>query len=519
MAALLWHATIEKDHKRDKMPTTAPASLLSRRLWLAQSISAGATLASWSPLGRSAPLTGQAAANTSAVSGANPAKATAGGNADWPLRVLLIGNGAYSHNAVLRNPPRDTALLAKAFQARGAQVQVLGDQSASQLDAAIRSFLQARNNRAEALWLGYSGHAVQIGGRNYLQGVDSDFSTPARVRERGVDLDMILSLVERSGPPAAVVSIDACRNNPFEPERTRGLAIGLAAQEPKGLCVSFSTAPYTKALDGDDGQYSPYAQALANALAGQQSKSLDMVLRETADSVYRSTRQRQIPEYRSALRSEWWFGPRTISLRDTKANAQPQTSGNTSREVGYRPDEPAAEARYSQVDTRNWTQLDRDLQTGLRRMSDAQVLEIIRTTAQGRGDENQRLLAAMVLEDGHPAVRKQPAQARKLLLPMANQGHVLAQTLLGESFYIARDYAPAYKWLSLAARSNFPRATIDAGQMIAEARADGDPTAGALQTLRGMLEQGKASLPPNPGKPSPEAMEQAEQLRKLLQGR
>ena len=55
--------------------------------------------------------------------------------------------------------------------------------------------------------------------------------------------------------------------------------------------------------------------------------------------------------------------------------------------------------------------------------------------------------------------------------------------------------------------------------LIAEARADGDPTAGALQTLRGMLEQGKASMPPNPGKPSPEAMEQAEQLRKLLQGR
>lgn len=504
----------KKDDKRDKMPRTAPASLLSRRLWLAQSASAAATLAAWGSAAIAAPSTPLA----SSPSSTGQVSAGSGGT-DWPLRVLLIGNGAYSHNAVLRNPQRDTALLAKVFQARGAQVQILGDQSASQLEAAIRSFLQARNSRTEALWLGYSGHAVQINGRNYLQGVDSDFSTPQRVRERGVDLDMILGLVERSAPPAAVVSIDACRNNPFEPERTRGLSIGLAAQEPKGLCVSFSTAPYTKALDGDDGQYSPYAQALANALGGQQNKSLDMVLRETADSVYRSTRQRQIPEYRSALRGEWWFGPRAISLRDTRGSAQPQTTGNTTREVSYRPDEPATDARYSQLDNRNWTQLDRELQTSLRRMSDAQVQELLRITAQGRGDDKQRLLAAMVLEDGHPAARKQPAQARKLLQPMANQGHVLAQTLLGESFYAARDYAPAYKWLSLAARSNFPRATIDAGQMIAEARTEGDPNAGALQTLRGMIEHGKASMPTNPAKPSPEAMEQAEQLRKLLQGR
>ena len=486
------------------MPDAKQDLPLSRRLWIGKTMSSAAALSCWH------------APTLAAPPGKPPAAAA---QSEWPLRVLLIGNSAYSRNAVLSNPERDTALLSKAFQARGAQVQVLSNQTAAQLESGIRSFLQARSSRTEALWLSYSGHAVQINGRNYLQGVDSDFSTPQRVRERGLDLDMVLGLIERAAPPAAVVSVDACRNNPFEPERTRGLSIGLASQEPKGLCVSFSTAPYTKALDGDDGQYSPYAQALANALGGQQNKSLDMVLRETSDSVYRSTRQRQIPEYRSALRSEWWFGPRSISLRDARGATQAPSNGGASREVSYRPDEPQAKSRFDQVSASHWIQLDGELQTALRQMGDSQIQSLLRSTAQGRGNDHQRLLSAMVLEDGHAAVRKQPAQARKLLQPMAEQGHVLAQTLLGESFYAVREYAQAYKWLSLAARSQFPRATMDLGQLIAEGRTAGDPTAGALQLLNGMLNHGKASMPTPGSSPSAETMEQVELLRKKLQGR
>ena len=226
-----------------------------------------------------------------------------------PLHVLLIGNANYQRNAVLRNPPRDVQLLGQAFGARGAQVKMLLDQTAQQMDSAITTFLRQLQRTPAAIWIGYSGHAVQMDGRNFLQGVDSDFSTAQRVRTHGLDLEKVVRLVERTQPQAAVVAVDACRNNPFEPERTRGVALGLAPLEPKGICISFSTAPYTKALDGDDGNYSPYAQALAQALSGTQSKSLDHVLRATADAVFAHTGKRQIPEYRSTLRAEWWSTP------------------------------------------------------------------------------------------------------------------------------------------------------------------------------------------------------------------
>lgn len=499
---------------RDLTPAApAPQTALTchRRHWL-YGLAASALWPAWAADAMAATAAPQGSAQAPVQ-----APATLGGTA-LPLRVLLLGNASYRHNAALANPPRDVALLAQAFQARGAQVRTLANLSAQAMEAAVRQFLQDPATRSSALWLGYSGHAVQIDGRNYLQGVDSDFSTPQRVREYGLNLDLLLGLIERARPPAAVVAIDACRNNPFEPERTRGLSIGLAAQEPRGLCLSFSTAPYTKALDGDEGQYSPYALALAQALSGQQNKPLDKVLRETADSVYRGTRQRQIPEYRSALRSEWWFGARSVSLLDSQGAAQQPGTSTASRSSSYRPDEPAVQERYQQRNAASWTQQDQQLQLALHRMSDAQVQTVLRTTAQGGGDEHQRLLAAMVWEDGHPVARKQPAAARQLLLPLASQGHALAQTLLGESFYAARDYGQAYKWLSLAARSNYPRAHTDLGQLIAEGRAEGDPTAGALQMLRGMLEQGRAMQMPG-GPPSPEVMEQAEQLRRMLQGR
>lgn len=481
----------------DTAPTAQRAALFDRRQWL-YGCAAGALLPSW------------------ATAAAPTATATSAPGTALPWRVLLIGNARYQRNAVLTNPTRDTALLAQAFQARGAQVTTLSDLSAQALEAAVRQFLQTPSPRGSVLWLGYSGHAVQIGGRNYLQGVDSDFSTPQRVREHGVDLDLLLGLIERAQPLAAVAAIDACRNNPFEPERTRGLSVGLAAQEPRGLCVSFSTAPYTKALDGAEGQYSPYAQALAAALGGTQRKSLDSVLRETADSVYRSTRQRQIPEYRSALRGEWWFGPQGISLQATTGSTT-AAAGGTSRSSSYRPDEPAAASSFAATDGDAWARQEQQLALTLRRLSPAQAQALVRRAAP-RGNETDCLLAAQVLEDGLLSIPKAPAKARQLLLPLAQQAHALAQTLLGESLYLAGQYDQAYKWLSLAARTGYARAETDLGQMIAAGLAEGDPQAGALQMLRGMLRQGQAMMPPAGNTtPSPAMLEQAEALRRMLQ--
>ena len=447
---------------------------------------------------------------------------TAGRIDKLPLHVLLIGNSSYARNAALRNPERDVQLLEKAFTARGARVRKLLDLSVNQLENVIPSFLASLGPPPFTVWLAYSGHAVQINGRNYLQGIDSDFSNAAKVRGFGLDLDRVQGLLERARPVAAVLSVDACRNNPFEPEMTRGAVEGLAALEPRGMCVSFSTAPYMRALDGESGQNSPYARALADALAGKQSKSLDTILRETANVVYRSTAQRQIPEYRSSLRGEWWFEADAVALRELDASpttAGPKTEGearNLTRQVSYRPDEPPQPARYTNTDVEHWMRLEQTINTAVRRTGKSQAAELLARVARSKPSDEERLLASVLLEDGMAGVTRNQLKARQLLQPLATGGNAYAQTLLGESFYSDRVYDQAYKWLSIAVRSGFPRAMTDLSQMEAEGLSGSDPQAAAIRMLDSMMRQ-SANVIPKPGQPpTPEMQDAANRMKELF---
>lgn len=388
-----------------------------------------------------------------------------------PLKALLIGNGNYQSNARLDNPAMDTKVIGDALRQRGAHVVYAHDLSAAALQQRIQQFIQQSSRTPTTLWIGYSGHAVQIGGRNFLQGVDSDFSTAQRVREFGVELDGVLQWLERARPSAAVVSIDACRNNPFEPERTRSQLQGLAAQSPRGLCVSFSTAPYTRALDGEAGKASPYAQALAQSLQGDKATSLDDLLRMTADKVYQHTARRQIPEYRSALRAHWWFegqGVRLQALDSGPAQPLPGLASSASREVAYRPDEPSAIPRqYGQRSLHSWDALEHAVDRQIQNLTHSAMRQAMRRAVQAarHSDTDVQAMPALVSAKLHlegPAfLQPDPARGRQHLLPWANQGHVLAQTWLGESFFRSQIFDQSYKWNALAARSGYPRAQLN----------------------------------------------------------
>lgn len=447
-------------------------------------------------------------------------RAAAAQNAACPLHVLLIGNSRYQRNAALSNPERDVQLLEQSFTARGAHVHRLLDRTAQDMEKEIREFLARLDRQPVALWIGYSGHAVQIEGKNYLQGIDSDFSSPHKVRGHGVNLDTITGLIQRNAPAAAVVSVDACRNSPFQPERMRGAPQGLAFLEPQGLCISFSTAPYAPAMDGDAGTYSPYAQALAQALAGTEKKSLDQVLRETANTVFARTHKRQIPEYRSALRAEWWFEGQHVHLlphNKRTANGAAVQSTHT-RAVAYRPDEPTPQPAYAHATDSDWRDLDMALQTRLARTSPQAAQQLAQRHRQGKLPLQEQLLLSMLLQDGLAGLSAAPRQARQMLSPWAAQGHVYAQTLLGESWFAEQAYDHAYKWLSLAARSGFARARMNLSHMHMLGHGNADPAASALQALEAMLKETQHRLPPREQAttPSPQLLQEVERIRQGL---
>ena len=431
--------------------------------------------------------------------------ARAASTGELPLSVLLIGNADYRNGAELLNPLRDLELLSRTFENRGAQVTTATNLSAEQIGNAIGGFLTNAARNANAIWLGYSGHAVQIDGRNWLQGVESDFSSPRRVREAGIDLDRICAQLMRSNPAAGVVSIDACRNNPFEPERTRGTVAGLAAQQTHGLCVSFSTAPYTKALDGESGQNSPYARALADALAGKERKLLDDVLRETANQVYASTRQRQIPEYRSALRRQWWFGAKGIELTgtDTQPAAPSGASRGKTREAAYRPDEPSSDTPYDAMTDTEWKRYEAGHLAQLKHILPVEAQDLVQRAQFGGTNDEESIRAALLLEEAVFGVSKDPSLARRLLTELSQHGNALAQTMLGESLFDSGQFDQAYKWLSLAARTGYERAMGTELEQLADGGLQGH-LGGLLGSVNGLRDtSSNLSAPRTPPRTPP----------------
>ena len=422
-----------------------------------------------------------------------------------PLLALVIGNNRYQQNARLANAVRDADLVAAVLQEMGAEVIRLRDASADQMRQRVVDVAKRAASQGAVAWIYYSGHGVQIDGRNYLQGVDADFSSPERVRRQGLDLTWVTAMLTRDRLPAAVVLVDACRDNPFMPQ-TRGLdGYGLAPVEPQGLLIGYSTAPFKKALDGRQQPNGPYASALASVLR-QRPVGLHEALRNVARLVYQSTGQQQVPWFSSSLRVDLLLEQRGVSLANlvtaSPVGAAPTRGDGTRSATSYRPDAPAVEPHRSGAD--HWQRLEARLLSQQRYADAASARRLVSAVKQGRASEDDRLLAAMVLTDGTAGVSPDLGQAARLLSPPAHGGNALAQTLLGELRYTQRDVAEAFRWFSAAAESGFTRARLNLADLtirrdLANGELKTDSLDGLFRAARPAQEQMHAPMQVSPG--------------------
>jgi len=87
------------------------------------------------------------------------------------LTALVIGNAAYVHAGVLRNPVNDATDMSDSLRACGFEVVCLPDASHQQMDQALSDFHKALGNQDVGLFF-FAGHGVQIQGINYLAASD-----------------------------------------------------------------------------------------------------------------------------------------------------------------------------------------------------------------------------------------------------------------------------------------------------------------------------------------------------------
>ena len=249
--------------------------------------------------------------------------------ADGPLRgvALVIGESEYDALPDLDNPERDARALDDLLGDLGFDVNRVLDGDAEELGEEIADFVEDAAEADVAL-VYYSGHGVELGGRNFLVPVDTDLTTPQSAGRSLVAVDAMLEALART-VPITIMLLDACRTNAFPPgqvialpeseaplpidgpglEAMRGPTPVARAEAPGGLgvVIGFAASPGQAALDGPPGGNSPYAAALLKHL-GAGGYPFGDVMTLVSEEVYLETDARQLPWVNSSLRRFLSFG-------------------------------------------------------------------------------------------------------------------------------------------------------------------------------------------------------------------
>ena len=227
-------------------------------------------------------------------------------------RAFVVGNSAYQFTSVLPNPGSDAQDLAARLGDLGWNVTLKLDLSRAEMMNAFAAF--SRQLQPDDVSLVYfAGHALQMGGENYLAPVDARVESEDGVRRQFVPLNALLADLSRLSRTRIVI-LDACRDNPFaegiaaggEKSRSAGGGRGLArVYAGVGSFIVYSTQPGNVALDGR-GRNSPFTRALLDnmSLAGA---DVHAVMRRVRAAVQQETNEAQIPWENSSLVDEVAF--------------------------------------------------------------------------------------------------------------------------------------------------------------------------------------------------------------------
>ncbi len=213
--------------------------------------------------------------------------------------ALVMGNSRYDHAPTLNNPENDARAVASALTALGFQVTgPLLNQSKAEMDNALRQFgRQARG--AEATVVYFSGHGVEVGGKNYLLPKDVTLERESDASLEAVALDVVLDQISAARGYRLVI-LDACRDNPLANNMTRAngsktVYRGLAPIEPGGQTyVAYAARAGQRSQDGAASGNSPYTTALLKFLP-QSGLPLERLFGAVRDEVKQTTHDAQTP--------------------------------------------------------------------------------------------------------------------------------------------------------------------------------------------------------------------------------
>ncbi len=209
--------------------------------------------------------------------------------------ALVIGNQSYKESP-LSNPVADAKLIASQLKECGFDVTLATDLTQAEMSVKVGEYASkvgaAGSNTISFFY--YSGHGVQIDGKNYMVPVDdSSITNSATAKLKCQSIDQVIDVVPSK---TQVIVLDACRNNPFKNTNERfskGLSQISTPRNVENFLTLFSTQAGQTADDGS-GRNSLFTECL-NERMKEMNTQIITVFNEVADDVKTKTGGRQTP--------------------------------------------------------------------------------------------------------------------------------------------------------------------------------------------------------------------------------
>jgi hypothetical protein len=222
--------------------------------------------------------------------------------APLPNRLaIVIGNASYQQSP-LKNPLNDARAVSESLKRYGFEVHSYMDLKSAQ-SGEIKQLIRERVAPYTTVIFYYAGHGIQIDGENLFPNVDANFGRLESIREQSIKLNEVLGAISAVKPKAAVVVLDACRDNPFEKETGQAGNKGLArAVSPPASVIFYATRPGSTASDGS-GSNGLFTDVFLKEMANPELP-LELLFRRVSSAVYKASKGEQEPWVEGVIREE-----------------------------------------------------------------------------------------------------------------------------------------------------------------------------------------------------------------------
>lgn len=246
--------------------------------------------------------------------------------------AFVVGNGAYKNVAQLPNPPIDAKAMASTLRNVGFEVIEGSNLSRDQMTENLLDFGRKAQGSDVAVFY-YAGHGIAVGGSNYLLPVDADIKSEMDVK-LGAAINIDLTLDQTMGDAKVkLVFLDACRDNPFAAKiksnsatRSVNVQSGLAEMKSgEGTLIAFATGPGQTALDGQEGNNSPFTRALIDNIT-KPGVEIQQAMTSVRAQVNEETHKGQLPWGHTNLIGAVYLNP--AQQTQQVANAAPTASSS-----------------------------------------------------------------------------------------------------------------------------------------------------------------------------------------------